>query len=262
MTLADLQVRVRYVFHEPALLEQALTHKSHAAEGRSPAHNERLEFLGDSVLQLLVTHLIYSELGDAPEGTLTRVRSELVRAETLADAARTLGLGPLMRLGNGEELMGGRDKEKILADAFEALLGAIYLDSGGALTPLRPLIEATLGARLRTPGAVSLGRDPKSTLQERSMARWKVMPRYTPVSEEGLPHTRVYTVQVSVTAPSNDVAIITQGTGPSKKLAEREAAVAALALIDQRLAKDAAEAQAALDDLSELDLFPVQEPQA
>jgi dsRNA-specific ribonuclease len=94
------------------------------------------------------------------------------------------------------------------------------------------------------------------------MARWKVMPRYTHVSEEGLPHARVYTVQVSVTAPATDVSIVTQGSGPSKKLAEREAAVAALAQIDQRLAKDAAEAQAALDDLSELDLFPIQEPQA
>ena len=200
---------------EPDLLTRALTHRSWAFEHGNAPDNERLEFLGDSVLGLAVTAKLYDAFPELPEGELARRRASLVSAVALADVARRIQLGPELRLGKGEEKSGGRDKESILADTVEALIGAVYLSEGPAAanTFVLRLIEP-LWEHLED-FAVAL--DPKTSLQEEAAARGLEHPKYE-VTGSGPNHARSYHAEVSVAG------VVGAGTGRSKKLAEAEAA--------------------------------------
>jgi ribonuclease III len=212
-------------FHDPGLLERALTHKTFANE-TAPVdevqHNERLEFLGDAVLALVISEQLMQALPDAEEGELSELRASLVNRDELSELGAGLGLGQLLRLGRGEDQSGGRAKPSILADAFEALLGAVYLDQG--LEPARALVQRVLGPRL---AALQAGRpvsNPKSRLQELLQGRGERPPEYVLLGTSGPPHERVFTV-----AARQGEREIGRGAGRSKKAAEQEAARQVLA---------------------------------
>lgn len=201
---------------DPGLLDLALTHRSYAYEHGALPHNERLEFLGDSVLGIVVTETLYRRYPDLPEGHLAKLRAAVVNARALADVARTLGLGAFLLLGRGEETTGGRDKSSILADAMEAVIGAVYLgcgpDTAGALVHrlFDPLIEhaAELGA----------GLDWKTSLQEAAANGQFGLPEYL-VQDSGPDHAKEFHARVRVGAE-----ILGEGIGRSKKIAEQQAA--------------------------------------
>jgi ribonuclease-3 len=221
--IADLQQTLGVVFKEPALLRQALVHSSYINENPAdvPGHNERLEFLGDAVLGLIVAEELYTAFPVLSEGELTRLRANLVRRDTLARVARSIGLGDFLYLGKGEEAGGGRGKSTNLAGALEAVIAAVYLDGG--LKAARDMVARLFAAewpKLSGPEAVI---DYKSKLQELVQSRFQRTPEYRLVSETGPHHDRTFTVEVSV----ND-AVQGRGSGKSKKLAETEAARAAL----------------------------------
>jgi ribonuclease-3 len=224
--LEDLPRRLGYVFRDPGLLERALVHRSYVNEHHeTPAHNERLEFLGDAVLDLVIAETLMTHLPDADEGELTRRRAALVNEGCLAEAALGLDLGPALRLGRGEQLNNGRERPSILADAVEALVGAIYLDGGYAsardavLGWLEPRLEEVLSGR--SPA------DPKTVLQERLQARGMETPVYRVTSSTGPDHDPVFEVEIA----SGDHAL-GRGTGRSKKDAEKDAARRCLALLE------------------------------
>ena len=221
--LAPLEAALGHTFASRQLLLDALTHRSYAYEFAAPGvvSNERLEFLGDAVLALVSADLLFQQHPDAPEGDLTQLRAALVRASTLADFARRIPLGPHLRLGRGEESTGGRDRETLIASAFEAVIGALYLDAGLPATQayLAPLLraEATSAVRQRRV------KDDKSLLQELAQGRLGVTPRYVVVEQEGPSHLRVFTVEALV-----GEVVIGRGQGHSKREAEQAAAHAAL----------------------------------
>jgi len=204
-------------------LEEALTHPSFANEQRGPClDNQRLEFLGDAVLGLLVGEILMERFPDAKEGELSLLRSLLVNAEALAAWARAVGLGPLLRLGRGADGAGERERDNVLADAVEALLGAVYLDRGiPAARAIALAVVAEPLARRELLGAV--GRDAKSELQERVQAEGGASPRYHIVAAEGPDHRREFVVEVEAFG-----AVVGRGRGRSKKLAEQAAARAAI----------------------------------
>jgi len=204
---------LQYTFQDKQLLLQALTHPSYG-EG----DNQRLEFLGDAVLELCVSRLLYTHEPDLREGGLTHRRALLVREATLARAARELSLGQYLRMDRGEENTGGRDKDSILADALEAVLAAVFLDSD--LTRAMAVVQRILPQTLaHTP----LQADAKSALQELLQGRGEPAPTYETILEEGPPHMRHFTVAVCLADGQTY-----EGAGKSKKLAEQEAAQAAL----------------------------------
>ena len=224
MDLADFQRSHGLVFHDETLLRQALTHRSwpHEQVGLA-AHeedNERLEFLGDAVLAFAVTRTLYERFPGMPEGELTRLRAALVRSETLADIAREMQLGDMLRLGRGEAQSGGRERRNILCDAFEALLGALYLDQGQAAAEafvvprLLPLISGMLEEGLV---------DARSRLQEWSQAKFFATPAYELLAESGPDHEKMFTVAVRI--QDEELGI---GCGRSKQSAALAAARAAL----------------------------------
>jgi ribonuclease-3 len=221
--LEELQSRLGYTFRDTNLLETALTHRSRAHEDdRAAPHYERLEFLGDSLLGFLVSDRLYRDDPAAPEGTLTRRRQGIVRASALAAVAAQLGLGAAIRLGKGEQATGGRDKPSLLADAFEAVLGAIYVDGG--LRPARTFVTRHLGATIRVHRHESLPTDDfKTRLQEAIQARLQRTPRYRIVSTTGPAHALEFRVEVLL-----DRRVLGRGSGPSRKRAEQEAARRAL----------------------------------
>lgn len=201
----------------PTLME-ALTHKSYTHEHAStPPHNERLEFLGDAVLGLVVGQALMEAHRDVPEGQLSRMRAGLVNARRLADEARALGLGPLVRMGRGEIMTGGRDKHSILADAFEAVVAAIYLDLG--MEPARRFILEHLGPHIEAGKLLVADQDFKTAVQEVIQARHQTTPIYKLVGEEGPDHAKHFTIQLWVGGEC-----LGEGSGRSKKLAERAAA--------------------------------------
>ncbi|HEY5790615.1 MAG TPA: ribonuclease III [Gammaproteobacteria bacterium] len=215
-----LASRLGHRFAEPALLEQALTHRSAGAP-----HNERLEFLGDALLGMVIAAELYARYPHAGEGELTRMRASLVRRETLAQVARELDLGGQLRLGGGELKSGGFRRDSVLANAVEALLGAIYLD-GGYLAG-REVLRRLFAARLDELPAAALAKDPKSRLQEFLQGRGRPLPEYRVVATEGADHRRRYTVECQVEGlPGTCV-----GTGSSRRRAEQEAASLALAAL-------------------------------
>lgn len=219
--------RLGYRFSNPDLLRQALVHRSYLNEnpGFGLPDNERLEFLGDVVLSLIVAETLFRRFPDLPEGKLTRLRSWLVRTETLARWARELDLGPELFLSRGEEQTGGRRRPSILASAFEAVLGAVYLDGGleAARRVLLPFVEGEL-EKLQDPDEVL---DPKTRLQEVTQARWQLTPAYVTVHQTGPSHRRKFTVEVRL-----GDRVLATGQGYSKQAAEQEAARTALARLE------------------------------
>ena len=218
-----LQQRIGYRFINPALLQEALTHKSFSneqAEGTAP-HSERLEFLGDAVLDLAISTLAFGNFPTFAEGELTRVRAEVVSEVSLARLARSLELGTLLQLGRGEARSGGRDKDSLLADACEALLGAVFLDGGFAAASA--MVERLLGAALEQAARSKVGVDHKTRLQELLQSRLGRPPHYRLVETSGPDHERSYRVEVRCGEES-----LGCGSGRSKKAAEQEAARQAL----------------------------------
>lgn len=217
-----LQQRLGYRFGDLGLLYRALTHPSYVNEHPEDkiGDNQRLEFLGDAVLDFVAGAWVYRHYPDFNEGRMTRLRAALVRTETLARLARQVGVGKALRLGRGEEESGGRRRDANLCDAFEAVVGAVYLDGGlGAVEGLvEPLIEPVAEMILQA----EADRDAKSRLQEWSQAELSVTPRYRVVSERGPDHDKTFVAQVLV---GKDVA--GEGEGRSKQLAEQAAAQAA-----------------------------------
>ena len=200
------------------LLGEALTHASYPNESDARATpNERLEFLGDAVLGMVIANALFSAFPEAEEGELTRMRAEIVRGTALAEAARRLDLGSHLVLGRGEEAAGGRERERNLAGAFEAILGAVYRAQG--LRATQPLVLRLLKPELgqvRTRGAVI---DPKSALQHLVQARWHQPPEYVTVAEEAGGNGRRFEVEVRVGGNA-----VGRGSGASKRAAQREAA--------------------------------------
>ncbi len=210
---------------DPALLELALTHRSFAYEHGGIAHNERLEFLGDSILGQAVTVMLYTEHPGLDEGELAKRRASLVSSVALAEVARTIDLGPSLRLGKGEEQTGGRDKSSILADTLEAIIGAAYLDLGGdaatalVLRLIRPLLD--------DPDRFGAAMDPKTSLQELSTRLGRGMPTYV-VTDSGPDHSKRF--RAVVVLGDDEIA---SGEGSSKKQAEMAAALDAWTLLQQ-----------------------------
>jgi ribonuclease-3 len=224
-TLAEVERRLGYHFADPALLLLALTHRSWCAEHEGYEPNERLEFLGDSVLGLVVTDHIYRCHPELAEGQLAKVRAAVVSAAALADVAAELDLGVGLRLGRGEEASGGRGKASILADALEAVLGAIYLDGGWE--PARELVLRRFGTRVAHAASGPGTQDYKTRLQELVARRGGRPPEYL-VVEEGPDHEKVFHATVAVAGLAQG-----RGQGRSKKQAQQAAARQAwLALIE------------------------------
>jgi ribonuclease-3 len=217
---ADLAARLGHTFSDLSLLQHALAHRSWCGEqeGGAPS-NERLEFLGDAVLGLVVAGYCYDRFPDFPEGKLAKVRSAVVNARVLAHVAARLGVGDVLLLGKGEEGSGGRTKASILADAFEAILGAVYLDAGWEAA--RALVLRELGLAIERAGEEPDDFDHKSRLQEKAVRDGEGTPRYVVVGS-GPDHDRAYVAEVYLGATCWGT-----GEGRSKKDAEQEAARAA-----------------------------------
>lgn len=215
--LLTLQKRLGHEFSHPRLLERALTHRSFSSE-----HNERLEFLGDSVLNLAVSGLLFEKLDRLPEGDLSRVRANLVKQEALHQMAMGLGLAGGLRLGDGEKRSGGHKRPSILADALEAVIGAVYLDAGFdvASALVRRLYSGIeLSAQMS-----AMGKDPKTDLQEWLQGRKMKLPQYRVVATTGEAHRQTFDVECSV----EEVQRSERGLGASRRAGEQAAAAAML----------------------------------
>jgi ribonuclease-3 len=217
-----------YRFRDPGLLIQALTHRSYHNEctGSDEPHNERLEFLGDAVVELAVSNQLMERLPDAREGVLTKLRAMVVSEASLARCASSLSIGEHLRLGRGEDQSGGRRKSSILADTLEALVGAVYLDGG--YVEASDTVARLLGPFIEAAVEGDLDRDHKTRLQELAQRVHHQMPHYTVVEEEGPDHAKVFTVAVHI-----GEAEVARGVGASKKVAEQEAARRALDLLER-----------------------------
>lgn len=215
--LAALQQRLQHTFRDPGLLVQALTHRSFSGE-----HNERLEFLGDSVLNLAVAGLLYERLADQAEGDLSRVRANLVKQETLHQLALGLGLSEVIRLGEGEARSGGSKRPSILADALEAVIGAVYLDEGFA--PAQTLVRRLFQEVEITPQMQAAAKDPKTELQEWLQGRRMKLPVYRVAGTLGAAHKQTFEVECEIP----DLGQTERGIGASRRAAEQAAAAAIL----------------------------------
>ena len=211
--------RLGYEFRDSSLLEQALTHPSAIPAGVVRA-SEQLEFLGDAVLDLAIADILLKRFPDHNEGVLSKCRSRLVCTESLANKSRELGLGEALHLGRGEDHSGGREKVSILANTYEAVLGAIYRDAGFYRT--RAVVRRHFKQDLAAPDLLET-RDWKTRLQEQTQARWRVLPEYRHAPSEGPPHARRFCVEVWVSDE-----MLATGTGTSKREAEQTAAECAL----------------------------------
>jgi len=224
-TLAELEDRLGYAFRDPSLLRQAVTHRSWAAEHSGESDNERLEFLGDAVVGVVVADMAYRRHPDLLEGALTALRISVVNAGALAASARDLGLGPHILLGRGEVRTNGHEKDSILSDAFEAVVGAVWLDGGSDAA--FSLVERLIGPRLDA-SSVRLDRiDHKSALQELTARLLDTAPTYV-LTDVGPAHDKWYTATVLVNGEAMGV-----GEGRSKKVAEQAAADQAIARIEE-----------------------------
>jgi len=211
-----LQQRIGYRFSEPGLLARALTHRSHGA-----LHNERLEFLGDSVLNCVVAAELFERFGELPEGELSRLRAHLVRQQALHEIAQTLGLGEHLQLGEGELKSGGFTRPSILADALEALVGAIFLD--GDFAAARETVRRLYEPLLEGLDPRALGKDPKTLLQELLQARKIALPQYSVLATRGAAHSQSFEVECLIP----QLSVRTTGSGSSRRSAEQEAAMRA-----------------------------------
>ena len=208
-----LQARLGYEFRDPAQLDLALTHRSHGAR-----NNERLEFLGDSILNFIIGEALYQQFPEAREGQLSRLRSQMVKGETLAELAREFELGECLRLGEGEMKSGGHRRESILADTVEALIGAIYLESGFQVCAER--VNAWYQSRLQALSLAQPAKDAKTRLQEFLQAHKLPLPEYDVVEVEGEAHAHQFTIECRVTPIKETVR--TQAS--SRRVAEKQAA--------------------------------------
>jgi ribonuclease-3 len=219
--LSDIQQRIAYTFSNPELLERALTHKSYANENRVPYHNERMEFLGDAVLSLVVSEYLMKTCPDSTEGDLSRLRAAVVSEPALAAIAREIGLGSYILLGRGEEQTGGREKDSLLSNCLEALIASIYLDAGKdaaeafVIRFFEDVIKKTCTSRATL--------DYKTEFQELCQERLKQLPEYRIVSETGPDHQKQFEVEVWIKGQLSG-----RGIGRSKKEAEQRAAKEAL----------------------------------
>ncbi|HEY7667179.1 MAG TPA: ribonuclease III [Actinomycetota bacterium] len=227
LPVGSLERALGVAFRDPRLREIALTHRSYAFEQGEEVTNERLEFLGDSVLGLVVTDMAFAAYPTMPEGSLAKLRAAIVNMVALADVARSLGVGLAVRLGRGEELSGGRDKSSILADCLEAIFGAVYLDQG--LDVARALIERLFRPRMEAYVRGEGDRDYKTILQEVASQELRAMPDYR-LEERGPDHQKEFTATVFLAGEP-----LGTGSGRSKKEAEQQAAREAYARITERL---------------------------
>lgn len=215
--LQELQRRLQHEFVDASLLSRALTHRSFSSD-----HYERLEFLGDSVLSLAVSDLLYSRLGTLPEGDLSRVRANLVKQETLHQLAVELGLPDVIKLGEGEVRSGGHKRPSILADTLEAIIGAVYLDGG--FSKAQALVQRLFKAVEINPQMDAIGKDPKTELQEWLQGRKMKLPTYTVVATIGAAHKQSFDVECEIPA----LRLTERGIGGSRRAGEQAAASAML----------------------------------
>ena len=208
---------------DPDLLRQALTHRSYAYENGGLPTNERLEFLGDSVLGIVITERLYRDFPDEPEGQLAKLRAAVVNAQALAEVARALGLGQYLLLGKGEESTGGDDKSSILTDAMEAVIGAMYMSTDMETT--RAFLERVFGPLIAASAQLGAGLDWKTSLQERAAQIEQGVPEYR-VTDSGPDHAKEFSAEVLVGGQ-----VLGRGHGRSKKVAEQEAAAQAYAAL-------------------------------
>ena len=220
--IETLQQRLQHSFRNPALLVQALTHRSFSSD-----HNERLEFLGDSVLNLGVAHMLYQRLSTLPEGDLSRVRANLVKQDTLHHLAVELGLSGILRLGEGEMRSGGQKRASILADALEAVLGAVFLDAG--FDAAHALVQRIFSGVEINPDMQAVGKDPKTELQEWLQARKLKLPIYRVVGTLGAAHRQTFDVECEIP----ELARCERGIGASRRAGEQAAAAAMLDVLKE-----------------------------
>ena len=218
--LKALQTRLEHEFSNPRLLQQALTHRSFSAD-----HNERVEFLGDSVLNLAVAGLLYERLSELPEGDLSRVRANLVKQDTLHKLAVQLGLPLLIRLGEGEAKSGGQKRPSILADALEAVIGAVFLDAG--FDKADRLVRRLFQDVEINPTMQAIGKDPKTELQEWLQGRKMNLPIYRVVGTLGAAHKQTFDVECEI----SEFGRAERGIGGSRRAGEQAAAAAMLAYV-------------------------------
>ena len=222
-SLPGLQTRLQHTFRDATLLQRALTHRSFSAE-----HNERLEFLGDSVLGVAVSHLLYQRLAQLPEGDLSRVRANLVRQDSLHQIALRLGLSPLLRLGEGESKSGGAARPSILADALEAVIGAVYLDAG--FSAAQALVERLYEGTDIDPRLAASSKDAKTELQEWLQGHKMKLPAYRVAAILGAAHKQTFDVECEVT----ELGWTERGIGASRRAGEQAAAAALLQRLKAR----------------------------
>jgi len=218
MPSLSLLDRLGHSFRKPELYRLALTHRSHGA-----THNERLEFIGDAVLNCAVAAVLFERFPTIPEGELTRVRASLVNRDTLARLARDLALGSAVMLGGGEVRSGGVERPSILANALEAIIGAVFIDAG--FDAARAVIERIYAAEFANLDPATLGKDPKTRLQEWLQARRLAVPEYAVTSVVGEAHAQTFTIECRIPA----LGVVTTGEGTSRRAAEQVAAAAAYA---------------------------------
>lgn len=228
--LKKLEKNLGVRFWNRDLLKSALTHKSYANERKIPSHlhNERLEFLGDAVLELVVSHTIMEKYAEDPEGELSKLRAAMVNEKTLAWMAKYLGIGDLLYLGKGEEMGQGREKPSLLADAYEAVLGAIYLDRGFRKT--FRVVQKHARLLLDQVNLEGFYKDYKTHLQETAQTLFKMVPKYRMTDESGPDHDKTFQVNILINGE-----IYGSGSGKSKKEAEQNAAREALEKIEQKV---------------------------
>jgi ribonuclease-3 len=217
---ASLSRIIHYTFNDPSFMIMALTHRSFSAQ-----HNERLEFLGDSVLSLLIASELYKRFPRIDEGDLSRLRAQLVKESSLSTIATSMGLGDFIRLGEGELKSAGWRRPSILADTFESMIGAIYLDGG--IEPTHQFVLRFFETQLNEIDPKLIQKDPKTLLQELLQSKKSDLPIYTVVSIEGEAHSQTFTIECHI-KKSN---IKTQGVGNSRRIAEQEAASRAYQLM-------------------------------
>ncbi|MGO9444218.1 MAG: ribonuclease III [Thiobacillaceae bacterium] len=210
-----------YAFKKPSLLRQALTHRSYGTP-----HNERLEFLGDSVLNCTIAHALFERFPELPEGTLSRLRANLVKQDTLASIAQALTLGDHLLLGEGELKSGGFRRPSILADGLESILGAVFLDGG--FDAARSVVLHLFQAKLADIDPAASGKDPKTKLQEWLQAHRHSLPEYQLAGTLGEAHDQEFVVRCVIAA----LEVSTEGRGRSRRAAEQEAALRALSVVE------------------------------
>jgi len=226
--LTALQNKIKVKFKDKSLLDNSLVHRSFVNESGNGKinDNERLEYLGDSVLGLIINEYIYNRFYDYPEGDLAKIKSAVVSESTLAKIAREINLGSFLIMGKGEELSGGRDRTSILANSFEAVIGAVYLDSG--LKTCRKFVLSFLKKEIERIDSMSYLRDPKTTLQEYVQKKYKERPVYEVIEENGPDHRKEFIVRLLINGKE-----AAKGSGSSKRKAEMYAAEIVLKRINK-----------------------------